>query len=55
MVRVLSYLYTSLHEQMTSCSTDNFRKTVLLERINEWYLSIPLSLSNDDYSIRVYQ
>ena len=45
----------SLHEQTTSCSTDNFRKTVLLECINEWYLSIPLSLSNDDHSIRVYR
>ena len=32
-------LYTGLHEQIATCTIDNFRKTVLLECINnEWYL-----------------
>ena len=54
LVRVLCYLYTSLYEQITTCSRQ-LRKTVLLECIYEWCPSIPLDLSNDDCFIRVYR
>ena len=36
--RIIARLYTSLHEQFTTCSKQ-FIKTVLLECINEWYQS----------------
>ena len=35
---MLCYLYTGLHEQIATCTIDNFRETVLLECIYEWYL-----------------
>ena len=35
---MLCYLYTGLHEQTATYTIDNFRKTVLLECIYEWYL-----------------
>ena len=35
-------LYAILHKQFTACSRQTILKTVLLECINERYLSIPL-------------